>query len=186
MPDIITPYTSPCKTVIFSHGKESGPWGIKINRLAEVAKEPGFDVLSIDYRGVDDPAERVRMLLAHYPQDGGLTVLVGSSMGGAVSLAAAAALRPGGLFLLAPAIGIPGYPDLPALTRVPPTVIVHGWDDAIVPPGPVIDYACQHRLELAMVADGHNLENSLDFLVDRFRCFLARLEAGAVRRPRLA
>ncbi len=163
------------KTVIFSHGKESGPWGLKISRLAPVAEELGFAVLSIDYRGVDDPAERVRMLLAQHPQDGGITVLAGSSMGGSVSLAAAPVIRPAGLFLMAPAIGIPGYPDLPTLTHVPPTVIIHGWDDTIVPPGPVMDFACQHRLELAMVPDGHTLENSLDFLVDRFRFFLALL-----------
>ena len=165
------------KTVIFSHGKESGPWGLKISRLAPVAEELGFQVLSIDYRGVDSPAERVRMLLEQCPREEGLTVLVGSSMGGAISLAAAAAIRPAGLFLMAPAIGIPGYPELPTLTHVPLTVIVHGWDDTIVPPGPVIDYARQHRLELAMVPDGHNLENSLDFLVARFRHFLNRLES---------
>lgn len=165
------------KRVIFSHGKESGPWGFKITRLAQVARELGFQVQSIDYRGVYDPAERVRMLLEQCPKDDGMTVLAGSSMGGSVSLAAAAVIRPAGLFLMAPAIGIPGYPDLPALTCLPPTVIVHGWDDDIVPPGPVIDFARQHRLELAMVPDGHILENSLDLLADRFHSFLARLTA---------
>ena len=65
MPDITIDTTPPAKTVIFSHGKESGPWGLKITRLARVAEGLGFAVLSIDYRGVDDPAERVRMLLAH-------------------------------------------------------------------------------------------------------------------------
>ena len=103
------------KTVIFSHGKESGPWGTKITRLARVAEELGFAVLSIDYRGVDEPAERVRMLLAQCPTESGSPVLVGSSMGGAVSLAAAATPRPSGLFLMAPVIGIPGYPELPPL-----------------------------------------------------------------------
>lgn len=165
------------KTVVFSHGKESGPWGIKITRLAGVAKELGFAALSIDYRGVYDPGERVRMLLAQCPQDGEIAVLAGSSMGGSVSLAAASDIRPAGLFLMAPAIGIPGYPDLPPLTFVPPTVIVHGWDDDIVPPGPVIDYARQHRLELDLLPDGHTLENSLDFLEYRFRYFLERLAA---------
>jgi len=165
------------KTVVFSHGKESGPWGLKITRLARVAEELGFAVLSIDYRGVDDPAERVRMLLEQCPQ-GGVTVLAGSSMGGAVSLAATAVIRPAGLFLMAPAIGIPGYPDLPPLAFVPPTVIVHGWDDAIVPPGPVIDYARRSRCELVMLPEGHTLERSLDLLAERFRSFLARLAAG--------
>ena len=115
------------------------------------------------------------MLLEQCPKDGGMTVLAGSSMGGSVSLAAAAVIRPAGLFLMAPAIGLPGYPDLPPLSGLPPTVIIHGWDDAIVPPGPVMDFACRHRLELAMVPDGHNLENSLDFLTNRFRFFLAQL-----------
>ncbi len=163
------------KTVVFSHGKESGPWGIKITRLARVAQELGFAVLSIDYRGVDDPLERVRMLLAQCPANGGLTVLAGSSMGGSVSLVAAERIRPAGLFLMAPAIGIPGYPAVPPVPGAPPTVIVHGWDDDIVPPGPVIDYARQHRAELVMVPDGHTLEQSLDFLAYRFRHFLESL-----------
>jgi pimeloyl-ACP methyl ester carboxylesterase len=167
--------TSIRKTVIFSHGKESGPWGIKITRLAQVARKLGFEVVSIDYRGVDDPLERVRMLLERYPEGDGITVLVGSSMGGSVSLVAAARLRPSGLFLMAPAIGITGYPDLPPLAHVPPTVIVHGWDDTIVPPGPVIDYARQHRIELDLLPDGHTLENSLHHLEGRFRSFLERL-----------
>ena len=115
------------------------------------------------------------MLLAHYPTESGTTVLAGSSMGGAVSLAAAATLGPAGLFLMAPAIGIPGYPELPPLPHFPRTVIVHGWDDDIVPPAPVIEYARQHRLELDMLADGHTLENNLDFLEYRFGYFLKRL-----------
>ena len=45
--------------VIFSHGKESGPWGSKIAAMAEVARSEGFEADSVDYRGVDDPADRV-------------------------------------------------------------------------------------------------------------------------------
>lgn len=48
--------------VIFSHGKESGPWGTKIKLLAEIAKLQGFDVDSIDYSGIDDPEQRVQKL----------------------------------------------------------------------------------------------------------------------------
>ena len=33
--------------VYFSHGKESGPWGDKIKRLAQVAEAKGFVVYSI-------------------------------------------------------------------------------------------------------------------------------------------
>lgn len=36
--------------VVFSHGKESGPWGSKIQALAKVAERLGGDVISVDYR----------------------------------------------------------------------------------------------------------------------------------------
>lgn len=162
-------------TVIFSHGKESGPWGKKISRLAPIAEEVGCAVVSVDYRGVTDPLERVRMLVEASRRVGGGVILVGSSMGGAVSLAAASQVDPLGLFLMAPAIGIPGYPPLPPLRRIPPTLIVHGTEDAIVPPGPVMEYARLHGMELVMLPDGHTLEGSLDTLADLFRRFLAPL-----------
>ena len=50
-------------TVIFSHGKESGPNGDKIVALADVAKGQGYTVESPDYRGIDTPDERVKHLL---------------------------------------------------------------------------------------------------------------------------
>ena len=50
-------------SVVFSHGKESGPWGSKITAMAEVARDLKFDVLSVDYRGIDDPLARVRKLI---------------------------------------------------------------------------------------------------------------------------
>ena len=49
--------------VVFSHGKESGPWGSKITAMAEVARGLEFDVLSVDYRGMDDPVLRVDTLI---------------------------------------------------------------------------------------------------------------------------
>lgn len=42
------------RTVYFNHGKESGPWGSKISKLAEVAHKRGFDVESIDYQDLPD------------------------------------------------------------------------------------------------------------------------------------
>ena len=41
--------------VVFSHGKESGPWGRKISALAEVARSEGYDAHSVDYRGLEEP-----------------------------------------------------------------------------------------------------------------------------------
>src|SRR5690242_244280 len=89
--------------VVFSHGKESGPWGTKITRLAEVAENLGFGVLSVDYTGTADPDERVRLLLGAVAPSDVRLVLVGSSMGGYVSTLASPTLLPNGLFLMAPA-----------------------------------------------------------------------------------
>jgi hypothetical protein len=41
--------------VIFSHGKESGPWGSKITKLANIAKTLCFEVDSIDYSNIASP-----------------------------------------------------------------------------------------------------------------------------------
>ena len=72
--------------VVFSHGKDSEPWGSKIAAMAEIAREEGFHVESVDYRGIDDPQARVTRLLAFCKDLRGSLVLVGSSMGGWLSL----------------------------------------------------------------------------------------------------
>ena len=52
------------KTVVFSHGKESGPWGAKITAMAAVVQELKLRMESVDYRGMDDPQARVQKLIA--------------------------------------------------------------------------------------------------------------------------
>ena len=72
-------------TVVFSHGKESGPWGSKITAMAAVVRDLGVEVESVDYRGLDDPATRVRKLIGVGASLKDRLLLVGSSMGGHVS-----------------------------------------------------------------------------------------------------
>lgn len=36
--------------VVFSHGKESEPWGSKFQALAAIAQRHGSQVISVDYR----------------------------------------------------------------------------------------------------------------------------------------
>ena len=81
------PYSA--RHVVFSHGKESGPWGSKIRALAAVATAAGWAVDSIDYQGMADPAARVAKLVAVGRSAAGPLVLVGSSLGGHVCTAAA-------------------------------------------------------------------------------------------------
>ena len=50
-------------TVLFAHGKESGPTGRKIEALGRIAQEEGYQTLSPDYRDLRDPEARVERLL---------------------------------------------------------------------------------------------------------------------------
>ena len=162
-------------TVCFSHGKESGPWGRKITLLAEICQHRGMAVVSPDYRFTMDPDERVSHLLEqNLPRDKDL-VLVGSSMGGYVAAVASQALQPRGLFLMAPAVDLPGFA---ADTRpvAEHTWVVHGWRDDIVPPANAIGYAQRHRASLHMLDAEHDLNDQLDALTALFELFLN--EAG--------
>ena len=90
--------------VVFSHGKDAGPWGVKITALAGNARSEGYEVESVDYRGIDDPRERVNKLVEYCKELKGDLVLCGSSLGGYVSVAAASLLHARGVFLMAPAL----------------------------------------------------------------------------------
>lgn len=158
-------------TVYFAHGKESGPWGLKIQALARVARARGFAVESPDYSHTQDPDERVRQLLALRPAPAGELVLVGSSMGGYVSAVASRTLRPTGLFLLAPAVYLPGYEDDPSpVCRL--LEVVHGWNDDIVPPDNALRFAQRHRARLHMLDSGHTLQDAIPYLERLFGLFL--------------
>jgi alpha-beta hydrolase superfamily lysophospholipase len=159
-------------TVCFCHGRESGPWGTKIRRLAQVAERRGCRVVSCDDRDTQDPQERVRRLVAAGPGLGAPLVLVGSSMGGYVAAMAAASLQPAGLFLLAPAIGLPGYEGVLPQVDVAHLAIVHGWDDTIVPLAGVLEFARTRQAALHVLADGHLLHHRLDQIERLFADFL--------------
>lgn len=148
--------------LVFAHGKESGPWGTKITRLAQTAQRCGFEVLSPDYSHTPDPRVRVAQLLALAPSARRL-VLVGSSMGGYVSAMACAALRPHALFLMAPALYFAGWDEEP--DGIPPLcTVVHGWGDDIVPLTQVQRFARRHRAAFHLVDADHALNSQLDLL----------------------
>lgn len=149
--------------VIFSHGKDSEPWGRKILALADTARAAGCSVESVDYRGIDDVGQRLEKLLATGRSGAPNPVLVGSSLGAWLSLAAAERLSARALFLMAPAVGLePLLPSLPALPPIDacPTVIVHGWRDDIVPCDHALRFAAERRATLHVVDDDHRLHAS--------------------------
>jgi pimeloyl-ACP methyl ester carboxylesterase len=162
-------------TVVFSHGKESGPWGSKITAMAAVVRDLRWAVESVDYRGLDDPADRVRKLIEVGLQFKGPLVLVGSSMGGHVSAAAASQLKPRGLFLLAPAFYMAGYEEHTPQDVAFPTAIVHGWHDDIVPVENGIRWAREHRAALHVLDSDHRLEDQIEAICILLREFLSAL-----------
>lgn len=148
--------------VVFSHGKETGPYGRKIMQLIAVAETAGAQTISIDYRHTLDPDERVQHLLqAEFPQHKQL-ILVGSSMGGYVSAVASKTLKPKGLLLMAPAIGMPGYAEQNPESYADLSAIVHGWQDDVVAPQLVYEWAARHQLTLQLLNDDHSLHQSIE------------------------
>ena len=167
------PERLPQKLVVFAHGKESGPWGTKITRLAEVARARNFDVLSPDYSHTHDPKARVTHLLKLAPAARRL-VLVGSSMGGYVSAMACAALKPQALFLMAPALYFPGWDEDPQ-DCPEHTVVVHGWHDDIVPVDASLRFARPRGAALHLLDSGHTLNDQLPALSLLFDDLLNRV-----------
>jgi len=158
--------------VYFAHGKESGPWGTKIQHLAAVAKEKGFEVESPDYSHEMDPEKRVEQLLALKPLASENLVLVGSSMGGYVSTVASQILKPKGLFLLAPAFYIPGYTHQSPVPNAELVQIIHGWHDDVVPPEHSIRFAQAHNVHLQLLNSDHRLTSVISLIEKLFGLFL--------------
>src|SRR3984885_5678856 len=162
-------------TVVFSHGKESGPWGAKITAMAAVVRDLGVKAESVDYRGLDDPADRVRKLVGLVKDFKEPVVLVGSSMGAHVYAAAASVLGPRGLFLLAPAFYMAGYEEYTPQDVACPTAIVHGWHDVIVPGENGIRWAREHHATLHVLNSDHRLEDQIEAICVLLRAFLTAL-----------
>lgn len=160
------------RVVLFSHGQESGPWGTKITALAEDARDAGLEADSIDYRGMPDPAERAAKLVARMRECSEEILLVGSSMGGYVAVSAAQQQPAAGLFLMAPALAVPGWPKLHQTVSAT-AFLVHGWQDDIVPIEWSIDFARANRARLHLLDAGHSLTEALDEIRSLFRSFLS-------------
>ncbi len=161
--------------ILFAHGKDSGPWGTKINHLAAIAKEMGAEVLSLDYSDLPDPETRVVRLqtLSLPPHD--QLVLVGSSLGGYVSTVASQALKPAGLFLMAPAFYMPGCSEQNPIPVADKVCVVFGWHDEIIPVEHGIRFAQAHNATLHVFNSGHRLIDVLDQIGVLFEQFLSEL-----------
>jgi pimeloyl-ACP methyl ester carboxylesterase len=166
--------------VVFSHGKESGPWGRKFSALAEVARSEGYDAHSVDYRGLDEPRARVAKLVDFCKELSGDLVLVGSSLGGYVAVASASLLHARGLFLMAPALYVAGLPELRSAVVDCPASVVHGWRDDVVPYEHSVRFAQTCKAALHLLESDHRLHNQLRVIQYLFEYFLIALDLPAI------
>lgn len=154
--------------VIWSHGLQGDPLGAKSTILKEVAEELGWKFEAPDYTGIEDPDMRVAMLLERLKTLKEPAVLAGSSMGGYVSAVAAMTVEARGLFLIAPALYLPGY-QYHVFSKMPDHItVVHGWRDDIVPVDNSIRFAKLHEATLLVLESDHRLNDSIDDIVPRF------------------
>lgn len=167
------------RRVIFSHGHLSGPESMKIVELSPLAAEAGFDSHAVDYRDLqDDPVARAQRLIGIVREEPEPPVLVGSSMGGWVSMHAAETVAVAGLFLMAPALFLEDQvPDGVVPERYAPrsgrVCVVHGWRDEIIPWQHSLRFAKASKAALHLLDTDHRLESALQSLRPIFRHFLA-------------
>jgi alpha/beta superfamily hydrolase len=160
--------------VYFNHGKESGPWGDKITRLADVARGRGLEVESLDYSGMDAGA-RVHKLLGSDAGKCKPLVLVGSSMGAYVATVASDKLQPAGLFLLASAFYIPEFKIQEPIPHAGVIALVHGWNDELIPFENSVRYAQKFKATLHLVESDHRLSSQLPLIARLFAWFLEQI-----------
>ena len=161
--------------IIFSHGMESGPWGTKIKRLAKIAANRQLEIESVDYTDSMDPDIRVERLSNLLDGEDKDCLLAGSSMGGYVSLVASGSHSIRGLFLMAPALYIPGYGFQAYSTKASVVDIVHGWNDDVVPVENSIRFAKESGHSLHLVNGNHALSDVLEEVDRIFSLFLDRV-----------
>jgi predicted esterase YcpF (UPF0227 family) len=164
--------------VIFSHGHLSSPQSRKIRVLAPVAEEFGLETHAVDYTDLrDDPHGRVERLKRIVEEEAEPPILVGSSLGGLVSVAAAEAHPVAGLFLMAPALymedRIPGGVVRDRYTpRCPYITVVHGWRDDVCAWQGSVEFARDQRAALYLIDADHRLEDALPSIAEWLRSFL--------------
>lgn len=162
--------------VVFSHGKESGPYGEKIKYLMQICRNNNIEnIQSIDYTKTQDPDERVDILLEH-TKDLKNVILVGSSMGGYVSIVGSEIIKPRGLFLLAPAVFMSGYKKQLIQPHCEICHIIYGYRDEVIPMRKVVHFAQHAKANLTILDSDHRLDNSIEYIGELFNLFLKKIK----------
>jgi predicted esterase len=165
--------------IIFSHGQESTPYGSKIKALSKIAHKYDLETESIDYRNIESPDKRVEYLCDlindKYKNDD--IILVGSSMGGYVSVVTSEKIQTKGVFLLAPAL----YMDKTKYTKQEynpkntECVVVHGYSDDIIPYNNSVFFGNKTKSTVQLIDGDHRLNSSLNDVESLFDLFLKNI-----------
>ncbi len=146
----------------FFHGKESGPFGSKYQRL----KEAFPSLVSPDFQGKD---LEERLAIAEEATRGfGLLTLVGSSMGGLVAamLYSKYPERFKGLVLMAPALHWEQAGEISKMPAPENIRVIHGRQDDVVPLEAVREFCARFGVNVIEVDDCHRLKDSADLMVE--------------------
>lgn len=144
--------------ILFLHGLESGPYGRKYKALKDIFGE----VLAPDCTGIAIAEERLEVIQEALQNESGPFLVVGSSMGGLMALLLQQALpqRVAGMVLCAPALHRPEADGFKS-RDLPPAIIIHGVNDAVVPIKASRDFGA----ELIEVEDDHGLSRSMTVIL---------------------
>ena len=164
--------------IVFSHGQESGPWGTKISSMSKIAEKMQCKVISVDYRGIIDPEDRINKLIQECSSISDPIILVGSSMGGFVATVAASKIETMGLFVLAPAFFMDEFDNSLIKPVSVPIEIIHGWNDDVVPVENSIRFAEYSKANLHILNSDHGLTDNLDNINCIFENFIERCSAN--------
>ena len=162
--------------IVFSHGQESGPWGTKITSMSKIAERMQCKVVSVDYRGIIDPEDRICKLIRECSSISGPVILVGSSMGGFIATAVASKIETKGLFLLAPAFFMDEFDNSLIKPVSVPIEIIHGWNDDVVPVENSIRFAESSKANLHILKSDHGLTDNLDNINRIFENFIEKVQ----------
>ncbi|WP_426700325.1 alpha/beta hydrolase [Rhodanobacter sp. Col0626] len=171
--------------IILSHGSDSSPDATKVSALAALAESLGWRTQRPDYRSDDarghagSVAPRIARLRATVEALDTPPLLIGSSMGAFVSGLVSLDVPVSGLLLLATPSEIPGYARPFDVRPEVPTMLIHGWRDAVCPLAGLQAFAAQRRLPLLVVDDDHRLGSSMDAIVAQCRLMLEQLAVAA-------
>jgi pimeloyl-ACP methyl ester carboxylesterase len=137
-------------------------------------KTYGCGIESLDYSDLMNPDLRVARLLDVLKNEKEKILLVGSSMGGYVSLVASEMIPVRAVFLLAPALYMEGYRHQQYHSSTQHIEIVHGWSDDIIPPEHSIRFARRSDSSLHLISGDHRLNTSIETVSPLFRKFIEK------------